>query len=96
MRTTQALWWSHDVRSNAEGAFRLEKLTAGRYSISIQPEPESDLKAAPVTVDVIDQDITGLLIKTATGASLSGTVVIEGRRGPIPWSSKRRLGSLSI
>ena len=70
-----------DVRSSADGAFRLEKLTPGRYSISIQPEQESNLKAAPVTVDVIDQDITGLLIKTATGASLSGTVVLDLSRG---------------
>jgi 5-hydroxyisourate hydrolase-like protein (transthyretin family) len=71
-----------DVRTNAEGAFRLEKLPAGKYSISIQPEPESDLRAGPVTFDVIDQDVTGLLIKTSTGASLSGTVVIEGKGGP--------------
>lgn len=71
-----------DVRSNVEGAFRLDKLPAGRYSISIEPQPESDLRAEPVTVDVIDQDVTGLLIKTATGASLSGTVMLEGSRGP--------------
>ena len=48
---------------------------------SIQPEPESNLRAGPVTFDVIDQDVTGLLIKTSTGASLSGTVVIEGKGG---------------
>jgi 5-hydroxyisourate hydrolase-like protein (transthyretin family) len=70
-----------DVRSNADGAFRLKKLSAGKYSISIQPQPESDLRAEAVTVDVIDQDVTGLLIKTATGASLSGTVVLELSRG---------------
>ena len=68
-----------EVRSNADGAFRLEKLPAGKYAISIQPDSESDLRAASVTFDVIDQDVTGLLIKTATGASLSGTVVIEGK-----------------
>jgi 5-hydroxyisourate hydrolase-like protein (transthyretin family) len=70
-----------DVRSKVDGAFRLEKLTAGKYSISIQMGPESDLMAEQVTVDVVDQDVTGVLIKTATGASLSGTVVIEGSRG---------------
>jgi len=70
-----------DVRANADGAFRLEKLPAGKYAISIEPPPESDLRAEPVAFDVIDQDVTGLLIKTATGASLSGTVVLEGQRG---------------
>ena len=71
-----------DTRSDSEGAFRLVKLPAGKYSISIQPPPESDLRAEPVAFDLIDQDVTGLLIKTATGASLSGTVVLEGSRGP--------------
>ncbi len=69
-----------DVRSNADGEFRLEKLPAGKYSISIQPPPESDLRAEPVAFDVIDQEVTGLLIKTATGASLSGIVTLEGTR----------------
>jgi len=72
---------STEVRTNAEGAFRLEKLPAGKYSISIEPPPESDLRAESVGFDVINEDVTGLLIKTTTGASLSGTVVIEGKGG---------------
>ncbi|MEO8435694.1 MAG: carboxypeptidase-like regulatory domain-containing protein, partial [Pyrinomonadaceae bacterium] len=78
-----------DVSSNVDGAFRLEKLPAGKYSLSIQPRPESDLRAEQVTVDVIDQDVTGLLIKTATGASLSGTVILEGGRGPNTVAAQR-------
>lgn len=79
--STSSYGGSTDIRSNADGAFRLEKLPAGKYAISIQPEPELNLRAGPVTFDVIDQEVTGLLIKTATGASLSGTVVIEGKGG---------------
>jgi hypothetical protein len=69
-----------DVRSNSDGEFTLEKLPGGKYSISILPPPESNLKAEPITFDLTDQDMTGLLIKTATGASLSGTVVLEATR----------------
>ncbi len=79
--STSGYGGSTDVRSHADGAFRLDKLPAGKYAISIQPEPESNFRAGPVTFDVIDQDVTGLLIKTSTGASLSGTVVIEGKGG---------------
>jgi len=79
--STSGYGGSTDVRSNADGAFRLEKLPPGRYEISIQPEPEANLKATALTVDIVDQDLTGLLIKTTTGASLSGTVVLEGSRG---------------
>jgi len=68
------------ARSDPQGEFRLEKLPAGKYSISIEPLPASDLRAEPVTLDVVDQDVTGLVIKCATGASLSGTVIFEGTR----------------
>lgn len=82
-----------DVRSNPDGDFRLQKLAAGKYSVSIQPPTESDVRAEPVTFDLIDQDVTGLLIKTTTGASLSGIIVLERKRyansvGPAPaWLS---------
>ena len=66
------------ARSDSQGEFRLEKLPPGKYSISIYPPAESDLRADPVTFDVLDQDVTGLLIKSSMGASLSGVVVLEG------------------
>jgi len=69
-----------NVQSNLDGEFTLEKLPAGKYSISIQPPAESDLKAEQVYFDLVDQDVTGLLIKTVSGASLAGTVVLERPR----------------
>jgi protocatechuate 3,4-dioxygenase beta subunit len=66
------------ARSDSQGEFRLEKLAPGKYSISIEPPAESDLRAEPVTFDVLDQDVTGLIIKSSMGASLSGVVVLEG------------------
>jgi 5-hydroxyisourate hydrolase-like protein (transthyretin family) len=69
-----------DIRSNPDGEFRLDNLPTGKYSISIQPPPESDLRAEPVGFDLVDQDVTGILIKATTGTSLSGTVVLERTR----------------
>jgi len=37
----------------------------------------SDWRADPLTVDVVDKDLTGLEIKTRKGASLAGVVVLE-------------------
>ena len=71
---------STEARSDIEGAFRLENLPSGKYSISIEPPSESDLRAEPIGFDVLDQDVTGLLIKTSRGASISGTVVFEANR----------------
>lgn len=69
------------VRSDGRGEFSLEKVLAGKYSLSIAPASGSDLRAEPITFDVFDQDVTGLTIKTSIGASLSGTVVFEGPVG---------------
>jgi hypothetical protein len=68
------------ARSDTQGEFRLEKLPPGKYALSPYPPPESDLRGESVTFDVLDQDVTGLVIKTSMGASLSGTVVLEGTR----------------
>lgn len=68
------------ARTDRQGEFRIEKLPPGKYSVSIYPPTDSDLRAEPVTFDVLDQDVTGLLIKSSIGASLSGVVVLEGVR----------------
>lgn len=69
-----------DVRSSSQGEFRLENLAPGKYSISIYPQPESDVRADPVSLEIFDSDVTGLLIKSSIGSSVSGTVVLEGTR----------------
>ena len=66
------------ARSDKQGDFRLENLPPGKYSISVELPPELGLRADPLTFDVLDQDVTGLLIKTSVGATLSGVVLLEG------------------
>lgn len=68
------------ARSDSQGAFLLEKLPPGKYSVSIEQTQESEMLAEPVTFDVLDQDVTGLVIKGSIRASLSGVVVLEGAR----------------
>ena len=67
-----------DVHTDANGAFRLDKLPPGKYTISIDPPPNMSLIVEPVPFDVIDSAVSGLVIKASTGASVSGTVVLEG------------------
>jgi hypothetical protein len=64
--------------SNSQGDFKLENLTPGKYAVLVPSQPNSNLRAAPVTIDVVDQDVTGLLVKTSEGATLSGSIVLEG------------------
>jgi protocatechuate 3,4-dioxygenase beta subunit len=63
---------------NENGQFRLENLTPGKYSLYVAPRPNTELRADPVPFEIIDEDISGLLLKTYRGASVSGQIVFEG------------------
>jgi hypothetical protein len=68
------------VGSNSQGEFSLENVTPGKYAILILPVPGVESRADPVTLEVVDQNVTGLLVKTFNGLSISGTVVIDGKK----------------
>lgn len=67
------------VSSNSQGEFRVENVTPGKYAVQILPTPGSELRAEVVTLEVVDQDVTGILVKTSAGLSISGTVVVDGK-----------------
>jgi protocatechuate 3,4-dioxygenase beta subunit len=69
---------SASTRSDREGEFKIENLVPGKYTLSMFSPPQSDLRADPVSFDLIDQDASGLIIKTSAGASVEGVVVVEG------------------
>ena len=77
--------------SNSEGEFRFENLSPGKYAVFFEPPPESDWRADSVRFEVIDQDITGLIVKTSTGASVSGVVVLEGTDDKAAQANLRKL-----
>jgi hypothetical protein len=69
---------SASIISNSLGEFKAENLPPGKYEIFVAPQPDSDVRSEPVTFDILDQDVNGLVVKTAKGgASLSGNIVIE-------------------
>ncbi len=71
------------VPSNSQGEFRMENVTAGKYTVLILPTAQgSEVRADPVTFEVVDQDVTGIVVKTSKGLSISGTVVIDGKNDP--------------
>jgi protocatechuate 3,4-dioxygenase beta subunit len=65
--------------SDSEGSFRLDSLTPGKYSIVIVPQPGIEVRAdSPVPFEVIDQNVTGLLVQAAKGLVVTGAVVLDG------------------
>lgn len=64
--------------SDANGNFRLDGLTPGRYAAFVWDEDNTEGYSEPVTFEVRDGNVSGLELKLRRGGSISGTVVIEG------------------
>ena len=79
--------------SNANGEFRFEGVMPGKYSVFIEPQQNSDMRAEPLPFEVIDHDITGLVIKTIKASSISGVVIVEGTEDP---AAVAKIGNLWV
>lgn len=66
--------------SNALGEIKLENLTPGKYGVYLDSSvpPNSELHAEPVSFEIVDQDITNLVLNAYTPGSVSGVIVMEG------------------
>lgn len=76
--------------SNQKGEFRLENIPPGKYSIVLMAQ-DSELRADPLEFQLLDQDLTGLVVRTSHGASVSGTVQVEGTNDPGTMAKLRQL-----
>jgi hypothetical protein len=65
--------------SNSQGEFRLENVAPGKYEILILPVQGVETRCDPLPFEVLDQDVSGLLVKAFTGLSISGNLVIDGK-----------------
>jgi protocatechuate 3,4-dioxygenase beta subunit len=73
--------------TNERGEFQAEGLAPGRYTIfdasfGLAPSNASELYSDPVTFEVVDSDVNGIVVKLRRGASVSGVVTIEGVADP--------------
>lgn len=68
---------STNTLANSKGEFKIEGLMPGKYAISILPDQESDLRAEAVAFEIVDQDVSDLLIKSSLGISVAGMIVLE-------------------
>jgi len=78
--------------SNERGEFRLENITPGTYSLTMMPRPDSEIRIDPLRIEVVDQDVSGLNVKTLKGAALSGFVVLEGNQSKEAYARLAKLG----
>jgi hypothetical protein len=64
--------------SNSLGEFRIENIPPGKYMVIVSPDRDSELRTDAVPFEIVDQDVSGLLVKTFKGLSVTGNIVVEG------------------
>lgn len=77
--------------SNQKGEFRLENIPPGKYSMYLTSQDNSELRADALEFQMVDQDVTGLVVRTLRGATVSGTVVVEGTNDQAVMAKVRQL-----
>lgn len=69
---------SSGMTSNAQGEFKFDNVTPGKYAVFVERSSDLNVYAEPVRLEVTDQDVAGLVIKASAGSSVSGVVVFDG------------------
>jgi protocatechuate 3,4-dioxygenase beta subunit len=64
--------------TNSQGEFKLENLVAGQYAVEVESQVDREWRAEELRFEIVDQDLTGLVVRTIKGTSLSGVVVLDG------------------
>jgi len=70
--------------TNSAGEFRFEELAPGQYAgyVSLSTSGEADRNSDPVTFEVTNADVGGVLITARRGGSIEGVAAIEGVNEP--------------
>src|SRR5262245_47364234 len=70
--------------TGSDGAFRITGLRPGQFRLSIRPWSEAGIEwySDDLTIEVADEDVSGIELKARRGASVSGMVTIEGVDDP--------------
>jgi protocatechuate 3,4-dioxygenase beta subunit len=72
-----------EVTSNSQGQFQIDSLLPGDYQVRAEPQEGDNVRSSPVSFQIVDRDIDGLVIKTAKGAGIAGVVVLENNKDPV-------------
>jgi len=69
---------SNGAATNSRGEFKLDNLLPGKYAIFVRPGPTTNWNAEQTPFEIVDDDVTGIVVKVKKGATVSGVVVLEG------------------
>ena len=61
-----------------------------------EPEEGDNVRSSPVSFQIVDRDIDGLVIRTAKGAGIAGVVVLENNKDRVIMDKLRQLSGRDL
>jgi len=71
-----------ELRSDAQGEFRIDGLLPGRYVVYAAPDIQQNLYSENTSFEITDNDVADLQIMLRRGGTIAGTVALEGNPDP--------------
>ena len=74
-----------NTNTDLQGEFKVPGLLPGRHRLYARAGGGEDAQMASATVDVVDQDLSGLTLVLGEGAEITGRIVAEGEASTVDW-----------
>ena len=63
--------------ANNRGEFVIENVLPGKYGVNLFANLSGGMRVEPITIEVSDHDVSGVVVRLDRGASVAGVVVLE-------------------
>ena len=73
------------TNTDLQGEFKVSSLLPGGYRVYARSGGGENEQMATADVEVVDQDLTGLTLRLAKGADITGRILVDGGRGDLDW-----------
>lgn len=74
-----------NTNTDLQGEFKVSGFLPGRHRLYARAGGGEDAQMASATVDVVDQDLSGLTLVLGEGAEITGRMVAEGEASAVDW-----------
>ena len=74
-----------NTHTDLQGEFKVSGLLPGTHRLYARAGGGEDAQMASATVDVVDQDLSGLTLVLGEGAEITGRIVAEGEASTVDW-----------
>jgi hypothetical protein len=81
-KNTGGVVYNQSDRTDEKGQFRIQRLSPGRYAVSLTFDSPSNYYSDASSFEVADSNVSGIQVKVHSAASIAGDVAVDGNEDP--------------